>query len=197
MHYGRRLHPDDSTSTYLLVKKLEKEQFNVVLVYKPQGSKTIIGPKTYDDIDIKNELFAIGIQSKQQLDMFIKHASKIVCIDGTHDTNQYAFPLVTLMVPDEFGKGYPVAHLISNHSDELVLRPFFEVIKSKCPPEMTINALMTDYDNSGWNAFRNVFGTILSICCANGMWLGRGRKNFLASQTMISRKRYIGLFFSL
>ena len=34
MNYGRRLHPDDSTSTYLLVKKLQEEDFNIVLVYK-------------------------------------------------------------------------------------------------------------------------------------------------------------------
>ena len=29
MNYGRRLHPDDSTSTYLLVKKLLEEDFNL------------------------------------------------------------------------------------------------------------------------------------------------------------------------
>ena len=54
MSYGRRLHPDDSTSTYLLVKKLEKESFNRFVVYKPQGETTVTGPKSYDDIDIKN-----------------------------------------------------------------------------------------------------------------------------------------------
>ena len=52
--YGRRLHPDDSTSTYLLVKKLEKESFNGVVVYKPQGETTVTGTKSYDDMDKKN-----------------------------------------------------------------------------------------------------------------------------------------------
>ena len=42
MNYGRRLHPDDSTSTYLLVKKLQEEDFNTVLVYKPQGDQVVM-----------------------------------------------------------------------------------------------------------------------------------------------------------
>ena len=33
MNHGRRIHPDDSTSKYLLVKKLQEEDFNIVLVY--------------------------------------------------------------------------------------------------------------------------------------------------------------------
>ena len=41
MSYGRRLHPDDSTATYLLVKKLEKESFNSVFVYKAQEETTV------------------------------------------------------------------------------------------------------------------------------------------------------------
>ena len=57
MSYGRRLHPDDSTSTYLLVKKLEKEAFNSVVVYKPQGETTVIGPKSYDDMNKKKQFF--------------------------------------------------------------------------------------------------------------------------------------------
>ena len=51
MNYGKRLHPDDSTSTYLLVKKLLEEDFNIVLLYKPQGDKVVIGPKIYDELD--------------------------------------------------------------------------------------------------------------------------------------------------
>ena len=113
MNYGRRLHPDDSTSTYLLVKKLQEEDFNIVLLYKPQGDKVVIGPKIYDELDVGKNLFAIGLETKQQLDMFIKHSNKIICIDSTHEKNEYEFPLVTLVVADEFNKGYPVEFFIS------------------------------------------------------------------------------------
>ena len=160
MNYGRRLHPDDSTSTYLLVKKLQEEDFNAVLLYKPQGDKVVIGPKIYNELDVGENLFAIGLQTKQQLDMFIKHSNKIVCIDSTHETNQYEFPLVTLVVADEFNKGYPVGFFISNHAEELSLRPFLEEIKKRCPEDLKINTVMTDDDNSGWNAFSSVFGSV-------------------------------------
>ena len=68
--------------------------------------------------------------------MFIKHSKKIVCIDSTYETNQYEFPLVTLVVADEFNKGYPVRFFISNHADELSLRPFLEEIKKKYPEDL-------------------------------------------------------------
>ena len=97
--------------THLLVQKLSKEAYNCVLVYKPQGDKTQIGPVN-DDLDIKKNTFVIAFQTKQQLEMFKKHASKIVCVDSTYNTNRYSFPLVTLLVPDEFNKGYPVAFLM-------------------------------------------------------------------------------------
>ena len=88
MNYGKRLHPDDSTSIYLLVKKLLEEDFNIVLLYKPQGDKVVIGPKIYDELDVGKNLFA------SSLILFIKHIKKIVCIDSTQETNQYEFPLV-------------------------------------------------------------------------------------------------------
>ena len=69
MNCGRWLHTDDSTSTYLLVKKLQEEDFNIVLVYKPHGDQVVIGPKIYDELDVGKNLLAIGLQTKQQLDM--------------------------------------------------------------------------------------------------------------------------------
>ncbi|XP_047129782.1 uncharacterized protein LOC124809824 [Hydra vulgaris] len=159
-----RLHPDDSVSTFLLVQKLKSEDFNSILVYKSQGQQTVIGPKVYDDIDLNKDSFVVGIQTKHQLSMFETHSSQIVCIDATHCTNQYAFPLVTLLVRDEFKRGYPVAFLISNHADEQTITPFLEEIKRRCNNSVKVNAVMTD-DLSGWNAFTNVFGDVRHLLC--------------------------------
>ena len=41
---SRRLHPDDATSVYLIVKKLQQEKYNGVLLYKPQNEPVIAGP---------------------------------------------------------------------------------------------------------------------------------------------------------
>ena len=70
INYKRRLHPDDSNSTFLMMKKLQQEDFNIILVYKSQGEKTMIGPKMYDDIDLKNNTFAFGFKTREQLKMF-------------------------------------------------------------------------------------------------------------------------------
>ena len=129
MGYGKRLHPDDSTSTYLFIKKLEKESFNSVVVYNPQGETTVIGPKSYGDMDEKNNFFVIGIQTKQQLDIFEQNSSKVVCIGSAYRPNQYALSSITILVPDEFNKGYPVGHLLSSREDESTIKPFLEEIK--------------------------------------------------------------------
>ena len=141
LKYRRRLHPEDSTSTYLFIKKLELEKYNPVILYKPQGEKYLIAPQKCKENDEKLELLAIGIQNKEQHEMFVKHSSKITCIDATHGTNQYRFPLISLVVPDDFGKGYLVGHLISNRSSEEVLTPFLETIKEKCTENFEISPL--------------------------------------------------------
>ena len=92
--------------------------------------------------------------------MFIKHSSKIVCFDSTHKTNQYEFPLVTLVVAHEFNNDYLVVLLISNHADELCSRLFLEQIKKKYTEDCKINTAMTDDESNGWNAFTNVFGSV-------------------------------------
>lgn len=181
----RRLHPDDSTSTFLLVKKFQTtENYNPIIVYKPQGRNVEIGPTVYNDMDINKDLFVLGIQTKPQLDMFIKGSTKVVCIDSTHKTNQYGFPLTNIVVPDEFGKGYPVAHLISNHADELTLRPFLEEIKSRCPADLKINCIMTDDDNSGWNAITSIFGESKHLLCRWHIHRSFRRKLNLAPKTI-------------
>ena len=74
------------------------------------------------------------------------------------------FSLINLVVADEFGKGYPVTHLICNSEDELVLTGFFEAIKTRCDPNMKVSSLMTDDDNAYLN---RVFG---SCCLKYGVW---------------------------
>ena len=73
LKHRRRLHIEDSTSTYLLMKKLELEKYNPLLFYKPQGEKYLIASQKYKENDKKSELFAIGIQTIEQHEMFVKH----------------------------------------------------------------------------------------------------------------------------
>ncbi|XP_048735607.2 uncharacterized protein LOC125651055 [Ostrea edulis] len=146
-------HSDDATSTFLRVDALRKEIFDPILIFKQQN---------VDDskIGLAKEDFMLAIMTKQQLDMYEKHAPIILCMDSTHKTNLYSFKLITLLVPDEFRRGYPVAFCISNKENEQAISVFLNAVKSKSP-QTKVNILMTDDDNAGWNAAKNVYGSNL------------------------------------
>ena len=95
--------------------------------------------------------------------------------------------MIILVVVDEFNKGYPVEFFISNHADELSLRPFLEETKKRCPEDLKINTVMTDDDNSGWNAFTNVFGSVeqLLFCKWHITRVRRRRLSKLAPKTEV------------
>ena len=55
----------------------------------------------------------------------------ILCIDSTHKTTGYDFPLITVLVIDEFGEEYPVAWCLSTREDSLLLDLFFTELQKK------------------------------------------------------------------
>ena len=97
---------------------------------------------------------------------FARVLQKIICIDATHKTNHYNFPLINLISPDEFKKWCHITCCICNREDELVLIPFLQAIKEKCwNRNLEIYPVMTGNDNSGWNAFLRVFGDCTQLLC--------------------------------
>ena len=144
---------NDALSTSLKVDALRQESFDPVLLFKQQGTEDPTHGLSKED-------FFLAIMTKQQLDIYKKFAGRILCMDSTHNTNIYSFKLITLMVPDEFRKGYPVAFCISNREDELAMSLFLSSVRS-LSPETKVNVIMTDDDNAGWNAARSVYGSQL------------------------------------
>ena len=92
-------HEDDATSVTLMVAELQHEPFDPVLIFKPQGSLDDSHPMLHKDS------FVLVIQTEFQMELYRKYASTILCVDSTHGTNQYRFKLITIIVPDEYGKG--------------------------------------------------------------------------------------------
>ena len=92
-------HEDDVASVSLNVSELREESFDPILFFKPQGSKS---PEHHF---LPEESFILTIQTKFQLELYEQYASTILCIDSTHGTNQYRFKLITIVVPDNLGKG--------------------------------------------------------------------------------------------
>ena len=52
-------------------------------------------------------------------------------MDATHGTNGYDLMLITVIVIDEYGEGFPVAWCISNREDQLLLINFFNALRTR------------------------------------------------------------------
>ena len=56
MKYSKSFHSEDSTSTDLIVTKLQ-QSFNCIIVYKPQGQPFQTSPYMYDDINVRKKTY--------------------------------------------------------------------------------------------------------------------------------------------
>ena len=155
---------NNALSSSLKVDALRQESFDPVLLFKQQGTED----PTHGLSD-----FFLAIMTKQQLDIYEKFPSRILCMDSTHNTNIYSFKLIKLMVPDEIRKGYPVAFCVSNREDELPMSFFLSSARS-LSPETKVNVIMTDDDHAGWNAARSVYWSQLRIFSSHGIFKGHG-----------------------
>lgn len=64
-------------------------------------------------LDIKD--FCLVIMDPGQIYMLQQFGqNKIVCLDGTHGLNAYDFELVTLLVIDDYGSGFPCSFMFTN-----------------------------------------------------------------------------------
>ena len=119
--YGLRSvekHNDDTLSVSAWVEEFNtKGQGNPVILYKPQGQTS-----ADNCFNLTADDFILPIQTPLQQEILKKCAkSNIVCVDATHKTNEYYFRLITVLVIDKFGEGYPAAWCISNKEDTNVL----------------------------------------------------------------------------
>ena len=120
-------HPDDATSVHLWVEEMAAHKLNRVLFYKSQGQ---IPSKECENLSVND--FAIGLQTPLQADILKQFSlDSVICVDSTHGTNGYNFNLITIIVVDEYGEGYPVAWCVSNREDQVLLQVFYNSIKKK------------------------------------------------------------------
>ncbi|GFT80353.1 c2H2-type domain-containing protein [Nephila pilipes] len=113
-------HADDATSVKLMLEEMaELGEDNPVLGFKFQGSM----PPGFEEFD--DEDYFLALQHPLQKEMMRKFGEQIICVDSTHGTNCYDFKLITVLVVDDFGEGFPVAWCISNREDFTILRKFF------------------------------------------------------------------------
>ena len=121
-------HNDDATSVRIWVEEMRQREDNPVLLYKPQGQlEPLVG--TCKGLSIDDIILVI--QTPIQADMFLKCANQsAVCVDATHGTNAYDFQLISILVVDELGEGFPVGWCFSNKEDQATLGNFFATVKA-------------------------------------------------------------------
>jgi hypothetical protein len=154
---AKRHHKDDATSVRMLYENLKKEKHNPVILYKPLGSECLEGPSEVCNLPDADDLFMFAIQTKAQEDLLKQGSSKAVLVDETHNTTQYDLKLLTVMVPDQNNRCWPVAHLISSRSDAVTLQYFFIALKNRCP-DLNISCVLTDDDPALINSMELAFG---------------------------------------
>ena len=110
--------------------------------------------------NLKDDDFLLVIQTPLQKEVLQAFAEKrVVCMDATHGTNAYKFPLITLLVIDDFGEGFPTAWCISNREDETRITCFLNAIRDNLENLcLKPQYFMSDDANQYYKAWVNSFG---------------------------------------
>ncbi|XP_008179308.1 uncharacterized protein LOC103308155 [Acyrthosiphon pisum] len=149
-----QLHKNDATSVDIWVEQMKQEgENNPVIYYKKQG-----------EVDVNNILdlkdFCIILMDPSQMHMLKQFGNgKIVCIDGTHGLNAYDFELVTLLVVDDFGSGFPCCFMFTNLKDTKIYTVMFSTIKDKVGI-INPDTFMTDIVETFYSAWENTMGSV-------------------------------------
>ncbi len=93
--------------------------------------------------------------------MLMEWGSNLLCVDSTHNTSKYKFLLYTLVVRDGFGKGYPVAHMITNRPESHgIMKLFYQTVRGGLGHQaegLRPRFLMSDDKAYFVKAFKEVF----------------------------------------
>ncbi|KAK3928260.1 Antitoxin [Frankliniella fusca] len=154
----KSLHSDDSQAVYMQMQLLREEDFNPILIYKPEGQKLVYGPESANNLPL--DVFMLGLQTEEQEALMKMASQSILIVDATHDMDQYGHKLLNVVRVDELNRGYPLAHLISSKMDEHTIKYFFEALHLRMP-DMDVNCVITDDDPALINSMNLGFGQLI------------------------------------
>lgn len=110
-----------------------------------------------------DEIFCLGLQTREQADNMAKFGGTVLCGDATHGLTQYEFQVFSLVVKDDTtGRGHPVAFLITSNVDKIILTTFFKELLGR-NPGLKISTTMCDDDKATRQAFKSAFGDDVNI----------------------------------
>ncbi len=169
-------HSIDAVSVRLWVEEMKSTADNPVLFYKEQGSDVAEVGRNYG---LGKHDFALVLQSSLQADL-LKNCgdNKVVCADATHGTNTYNFQLISVLIIDEFGEGFPAGWCLSNREDGVLLNLFFSHLKEKTgsfSPKWFMSDMAEQYYSSWISVFGGSPNKLLCVWHVDRAW----RKNIL------------------
>ena len=106
---------------------------------------------------IEEKDFILVIQTPLQAAMLKEFGNNIILIDSTHGTTGYDFQLISIVVVDELGEGYPTVWCLSNREDQIVLTHFLTSLHSKSGT-ISPSWFMSDDADQFYGAWTAVFG---------------------------------------
>ncbi|XP_072387209.1 uncharacterized protein [Diabrotica undecimpunctata] len=102
---------NDMVATALKVQEWNVNNKNYAFLFKKEGEQHDV---------LKKEDFALGFMNFVMEDK-LREFPSIICMDGTHGTNKKGMDLTVVLIKDDRNTGFPVAFLLSNRLDQLVL----------------------------------------------------------------------------
>lgn len=141
------------------IEALMKEDYSPVLLYKPCDSTAAVTTQNDDFLHETNDLFLLGIQTKEQKLFFENFCAKIVFIDISENVTLQRYSLITLKVLNDVNIAVPVAHLLTNSKDSFVVEVFFKELKESSSCGENCKVVMTDVTSNMFKTFANVFNS--------------------------------------
>ena len=170
-------HKDDAMSVHLWVQEcISHEKENPVLFYKPQG-QTLAEVGTNKGLGVHD--FALVLQTPLQCEMLKTCGNnQVICVDATHGTNSYDFLLLTVLVIDELGEGFPVAWCYSNKEDTAILTNFFQHLKERAQEMFILYGSCLMMQANTTNVGVRSLKTNHKNYCVSGMLTEPGEKEY-------------------
>lgn len=143
---AKTLKPPSENVTFEIWIEDMKKNGDCIMFHKPQGHFMEEHP------NLKSEDFVLMIMNQNQREKLKKFGHDTICLDRSFDINSHHFELVSLLVLNEMGEGYPCAFLFSNRLDLEIMTLFFHIIKTTVGSIDTkiFMSDMVDYFYTAW-----------------------------------------------
>lgn len=156
---GNKLDENDITATECHIDHLEKK--GAILWRQKQVVQRSTTNKSKFEV-VKH--FEVGIMTDFGAEMLRRRGNEMVFLDATSGLNKYGYPMITLLVVDEFREVVPVAFAIVGSENKITVAKFLELVRNKVGGDFQFNTVMMDQGKAQIAACKQLNIKYL-LCC--------------------------------